>query len=93
MTVQQQFIAANEYAQLWRALMPDLTTPDQAQLLQWAGKYSHELVSRGINRAACKARKLRDTASPMSAFEATKYAASVMKNESLGIRRFEQKKG
>jgi hypothetical protein len=84
MTVQHQFIVAEQFVELWKAVMPQLEPPDLQQFLLWAGTYTDELVSRGINRAGAKARKLRDTTTPMTAFDATRYAASVMKNETLG---------
>ena len=89
MTVQQQMTTAQQFAELWRVLMPDLEPPDLQQFLLWVGTHSNELVSRGINRAGAKARKLRGTAGAMSAHDAVRYAASVMKNELLGIQRHE----
>ena len=91
MIVQQQIKTATEFAGLWTALMPDLEPPDTNQFLLWVGSYSDELVGKGITRAACKARKLSGTETPMSAFDAMRYAASVMKNEFLGIRRHDPK--
>lgn len=87
MTVQHQFIVAEQFVELWRAVMPHLEPPELQQFLLWAGTYSDELVSRGINRAGAKARKLLGTTTPMTAFDATRYAASVMRNELLGVRR------
>lgn len=91
MTVQQQKETATEFVELWTALLPDLEPPDTNQFLLWVGSYSDELVSKGITRAACKARKLRGSETPMTAFDATRYAASVMKNEFLGVRRHDPK--
>lgn len=88
MTVTEQLTAANEYGQLWRALMPDLPAPDSPQLMLWAGTYGADLVSQAINRASRKYRKLRDTDTPMDAASVGRYASSVMKNELLGIRQF-----
>jgi len=88
MTVIEQLKSANEYAQLWRALMPNLPAPNSDQLVLWAGSYSANLVSQGINRASRKYRRLRDTDTPMSAVDVARYASSVMKNELLGIRQF-----
>lgn len=87
MTVVQQMTAADQFAELWKQLMPDYEVPPRQQFLVWAGTYSDELVSRGITRAAGKSRKMRDTATPMSADDCVRYAASVMRNELLGIRR------
>jgi hypothetical protein len=89
MTVQQQMITAEQYEQLWKALMPDVEAPDRQQFLLWVGTYTDDLVSRGINRAGVKARKLRGTANAMTTLDAIRYAASVMKNELLGIKRHE----
>lgn len=86
-TVNEQMTAAYEYRQLWQALIPDEPAPDNDTFLLWAGQHQSEIVVRGINRAAAKMRKLRDTFTPMTRYDAMKYAASVMKNESLGIRR------
>lgn len=87
MNVADQLQSAEQYKVLWQALMPDAPAPDIDQFLLWAGQHQSEIVVRGINRAAAKTRKLRDTPTPMSRFDAMRYAASVMKNESLGIRR------
>jgi hypothetical protein len=89
MTVLQQMTSAEQFTELWRVLMPDLEPPDLQQFLLWVGTHSDELVSRGINRAGAKARKLRGTVGAMSGHDAVRYAASVMKNESLGIQRHE----
>jgi len=86
MTVIQQITAAHEYAELWRALMPSSELPGMDQFLLWTGRYSGDLVSRGINRAAGKVRKLSDTDKPMTSEDAARYASSVMRNELLGIR-------
>jgi hypothetical protein len=87
MTVAEQMDAANQYASLWKLLMPAFESPGIDQFIFWAGRYSDALVSRGINRAAGKFRKLRNTPESMSLEDAIKYASSVMRNESLGIRR------
>jgi hypothetical protein len=87
--VQNQMVMAEQYEQLWKALMPNVLSPDRQQFLLWVGTYTEELVSRGINRTGSKARKLRGTENAMSANDAERYAASVMKNELLGIRRHE----
>jgi hypothetical protein len=83
MTVRQQMTAADEFVELWKLLLPDCEVPEKQQFLLWTGTYSEELVSRGINRAAAKVRKMRSTDTPMSAGDAVRYAASVMKNELL----------
>jgi len=88
MTVEEQMKAAEQFAELWKALMPDFAVPERQQFLLWVGTYSEELVSRGINRAGCKRRKMRDTSTPMTVDEAIRYAASVMKNETLGRKVF-----
>jgi hypothetical protein len=87
MTVTQQIEAAEQYSMLWRALMPESEAPGTDQFLLWAGQHPDAIASRGINRAAAKVRKMRDTPTPMTLDDAIRYAASVMKNESLGIRR------
>lgn len=87
MTVTEQMSAANQYVALWSGLMPDCELPDTSQFIFWAGRYSDDIVSRGINRAAGKRRKMRDTDRPMTLVDAITYASSVMKNESLGIKR------
>lgn len=84
MTIQQQMSAADEFTELWKALMPEPEIPDRQQFLLWSGTYNSELVSRGINRAAAKARKMKNTETPMSAGDTIRYASSVMKNELLG---------
>lgn len=89
MTVAEQMAAANQYAELWSALMPHAAAPGIDQFVFWAGRYDDDLVSRGINRAAGKLRKMRDTQQPMTLDDAVRYASSVMKNELLGIQRHE----
>jgi hypothetical protein len=89
--VQNQMVMAEQYEQLWKALMPEVSSPDRQQFLLWVGTYSEELVSRGINRTGSKARKLRSTENAMTANEAERYAASVMRNELLGIQKHEPK--
>jgi len=56
MTVQEQMVAADQFAELWKGLMPDFGVPERQQFLLWTGTYSSELVSRGLNRAAAKCR-------------------------------------
>ncbi len=89
MTVQQQITKAEQFQQLWQALMPDIPAPDRQQFLLWAGAYSDDQVSRGINRAGIKVRKLRGTTGAMTGEEAARYATSVMRNEMLGIQHHE----
>ena len=86
MTVVQQLEAAAQFEKLWAALMPELNPPGSDQFAIWTGNYPHELVSRGINRAAGKFRKMRQSEIPLTREAATRYASSVMRNEALGIR-------
>jgi hypothetical protein len=86
MTVREQLEVAEQYAALWRALMPESEVPGAGQFLLWIGRYPNELVQHGINRAAGKSRKLLNTAATMTLEEKIRYASSVMKNESLGRR-------
>ena len=88
MTVEQQMTAADEFATLWRILLAAFPVPEHQQFLLWAGIYTGELVSRAINRAAAKVRKMRDSGTPMDADAAIRYATSVMKNELLGQKAF-----
>jgi hypothetical protein len=86
MTIAEQLNRAEQYRALWVALMPEVQQPSTDQFLLWAGQHSEDLVSRGVNRAARKSRKLRDTSEPMTTLDAVRYASSVMKNESIGSR-------
>jgi hypothetical protein len=88
MNVSEQMNLANKYGELWEALFPDWGKPERDRLLLWAGAYTEQQVVTGINRAARKARTLKDTASPMSSTDALRYASSVMKNEKCGFRDF-----
>jgi len=88
MTTQEQLSLADQYATLWRGLLPQDGMPPLDQFLYWSGKFTEELVVRGINRAARKVRKLRDTSTPMTLDAAIRYASSVMINETLGKHRF-----
>ena len=81
--VQQQMTSADQFGGFWKLLMPDSAVPGRQQFLIWAGTYSEELVTRGINRAAAKFRKMKCTETPMSLEDAVRYASSVMKNELL----------
>jgi hypothetical protein len=88
MNVKRQLALATSFGGLWHQLMPEFAAPDRDQLLLWAGTYTEQDVVHGINRAARKSRKLRDTDSPMTLTDAIRYASSVMKNEKCGFRRF-----
>jgi hypothetical protein len=88
MIVNEQSSLAQQLEFLWKGLLPNIGVPDASQFFYWAGKYPEELIVTGINRAARKARKLRDTESPMTLVEAIQYASSVMRNENLGFRKF-----
>lgn len=88
MNVNHQLRLATNYGALWQQLMPEMDAPGRDQLLLWAGTHPEDRVVHGINRAARKSRKLRDTASPMSLIDAVRYASSVMRNEKCGYRRF-----
>lgn len=90
MTITEQIAVADECLQLWQILM-DIGLPERQQFLMWSGNYPAELVTRGINRAAAKARKMRDVGQPMSTDDAVRYASSVMKNERLGIRKHDRR--
>jgi hypothetical protein len=87
MRVQEQMTMASSFAELWKALLPQYKVPAAQQFLLWAGTYPEELVSRGISRAAAKSQRMQESGKSMAAEEAIRYAASVMKNELLGIRR------
>ena len=83
--MQNPLQSAKQYQQLWITLLPQHEAPEMSQFVMWAGTYPDALITRGIARAASKAQKLAPTA-PMTAEDAAKYASSVMRNESLGIR-------
>jgi len=86
-TVNEQMATAAQFRYLWTALMPNLQVPPSQQFLVWSGTYPPELVSRGINRATGKVRKMLGTATPMTSDDAMRYATSVMRNELLGVPR------
>jgi hypothetical protein len=88
MNVLRQMNLAKVYGELWDALFPSLGKLEFDQLALWAGTYTEKQVVTGMNRAARKARKLRDTATPMSLPDVIRYASSVMKNEKCGFRDF-----
>jgi len=89
MTVIEQMAKAEEYAALWATLMPNFGVPGTDQFALWCGQYPEAVIVRGVNRAAAKRRKKFDTTEPMSVRDAVRYAASVMRNEVLGIQRHE----
>jgi hypothetical protein len=83
MNVTRQQRLASKLSGLWNQLMPEIGTPEQQQFLIWSGAYLEHQVVHGMNRAARKALKLKDTSTPLSLTEAVRYASSVMKNEKL----------
>lgn len=89
MTINQQISAAHEYAALWSALMPGVEQPGADQFLLWAGNYSQNQVTRGINGAARKFRAVRNASRQMTADDVARYATSIMRNEAMGVRRFD----
>lgn len=90
MTITEQITAAHQYAALWRALMPDIEAPGDEQFVMWAGNYKESHITRGINGAARKFRAMRNISHPMSVDDVTRYATSIMRNEAMGIRRFDK---
>jgi hypothetical protein len=90
MTIAEQTVAAHRYAGLWRALMPDIETPGDDQFMMWAGNYKESQITRGINGAARKFRAMRNISQPMTADDVARYATSIMRNEAMGVRRFDR---
>jgi hypothetical protein len=90
MTISEQMTAAHQYAELWRALMPDVEQPGDDQFLLWAGCYSEKQISRGLSGAARKYRAMRNISQPMTAEDVGKYASSIMRHEVSGVRRFDR---
>jgi hypothetical protein len=86
--IERQATAAYQYADYWRALMPDVEEPGEDTFLMWAGCYTEKQVSRGISGAARKLRAMRTVRQPMTANDVLSYAASIMRNEAMGVRRF-----
>ena len=86
MTFKEQLAVASDAEQLWKVLMPQMQKPEQDTFMLWAGRYPEPVIQRGINRAAGKSRKMATTGQPMTAEDAARYASSVMRNETLGIR-------
>lgn len=83
MNVTRQQKLSSKLSGLWHQLMPEIGTPEQQQFLIWSGAYLEHQVVHGMNRAARKALKLKDTSTPMTLEQAIQYASSVMKNEKL----------
>lgn len=90
MTIAQQMAAAHQYAELWRALMPGVEQPGTDQFLLWAGNYRDREITRGINGAARKFRAMRNISHCMTADDVARYATSIMRNEAMGVRRFDR---
>lgn len=88
MTIQEQMTAAAEFAELWQALMPGTPPPRKEQFVLWAGNYTVTQVTRGINGAARKLRAMRNISQPMASDDVARYASSIMRNESMGVRQF-----
>jgi predicted helicase len=93
MTIDQQVKLAEQYTYLWRGLMTTIGIPEQDTILFWAGKYEEAVIVQAFNRTARKARRLRDSAEPMTLLDAVKYATSVMTHEMLNERQFPQDTG
>lgn len=85
-SIEQQLLTAEKCSQLWALLMPTLIPPDQAQFLVWAGMYEEPTVVRALSRAAAKVRRTQGTTSPMTDIDAVRYASSVMRHETMGVR-------
>jgi len=86
--IENQTTAAHQYAELWRTLMPEIEQPGHDQFMIWAGCYTEKQVTRGINGAARKLRAMRNISQAMNGDDVARYAASIMRNEAMGIRRF-----
>lgn len=86
--IEIQTTAARQYAKLWRMLLPDIELPGEDIFMMWAGCYTEKQVSRGISGATRKLRAMRTIRQPMTASDVFSYAASIMRNEALGVRRF-----
>jgi|GEM_PF-3482341 len=93
MTVAEQMHAADDYLQLWEALMPGITPPGKDQFLVWAGVYNCGQIARGISGAARKLRAVRSKSQVMSADDVARYASSIMRNELTGRRNFNKEQG
>jgi hypothetical protein len=88
MTIADMKASASQYAELWRALMPDIEAPGFDQFLMWAGNYSEQQISRGMSGAARKLRAVRNNSQAMTPDDIARYASSIMRNEMMGRRRF-----
>ena len=88
MTIAQQVTAAHQYAELWRALMPDVDAPGEDQFLLWSGLYTESQVARGLSGAARKRRAVTRDGQSMTVDDLAAYASSIMKHEKQGVRRF-----
>lgn len=88
MTVAEQKAQAQEYADLWQALMPSIELPGYEEFLIWAGNYTEKQVTRGINGAARKLRAMRNINYPMSPDDVARYCSSIIRNEATGRRNF-----
>ncbi len=85
MTLADQLKLADRFIELWEALMPELAAPKRSVFLMWLGTYPEKTIARGINRAAAKSYKLHGTSNRMSADDAVRYAASVMRREATTV--------
>lgn len=86
-SIQGLLSAAQQYAQLWRMLMPSVDTPEHSQFVTWAGIHREGVIARALSRTAAKTRRMRDAGTPMTAGDALRYSASVMRHETEGNRR------
>lgn len=85
MTFQEQSKLADQCAELWRTIMPEVAAPGKSQFLIWIGTFPESAVLRGINRAGAKVLRMKDTRTPMTANDAHRYASSVMRSETQGM--------
>lgn len=90
MTIIEQVAAGHRYGELWRALLPDTVAPGEDQFLLWSGLYTESQVVRGISGAARKRRAVSRSGQFMTTDDIAAYAASIMKHEKQGTRRFDR---
>lgn len=76
----QHLDTADETLALWREVLPDITPPEPQKILQWLDQYPKGIVAAGIRRAAQKAQTMKRNGTPMTAWDAMRYSASVMRN-------------
>jgi hypothetical protein len=92
MNISERLSLIEDLARVWDAAIPGIPLPPTNVFASWVLTYDEAEVVYAIGKVSKKARRMQLDGTAMNTEDVVRYAASIMRNEKLGVRKFDPPK-